>query len=67
MASNVLRITFEIDPIVNLTCLASDCDHNITTQQCCNLKNIWLKANRECGLYEPAKARSVAAQYEGNG
>ena len=62
MATNAMRITFEIDPIVNLTCLASDCDHNI--QQHCNLKNIWLTANRACGLYEPAKARSVAAQFE---
>lgn len=53
MASNEIRITLEIDPIVYLTCAAKECQYNIIHEACCNLKHTWLDENRQCGEYKP--------------
>ena len=51
-------ITFEIEPLVKLSCDALDCAHNLAHNNfgvgpLCNLKYIALNPQHQCSEYEP--------------
>ena len=53
-----ISVTFEIEPIVKLSCAASDCAHNLAHNNFgvgafCNLKYIDLNGQHQCSQYEP--------------
>lgn len=58
MASPNLRITFEIEPVVKLVCVANTCRFNMIDPGYgahCNLKNVYITPYGACGTYEKRK------------
>ncbi len=47
--NDTFNIKFEIEPIVKLHCINSDCRFNIKT--CCNLKHLTIVSDGKCKDY----------------
>lgn len=51
MATNQVFITFDIEPIVKLTCAVRHCQFNNAKEATCNLKALWIDIDGHCGEY----------------
>ena len=54
-----IQVKIEIDPIVRVVCLATDCKNNLirTSGLLCNLKNIWVDEIGNCKQFERWKPK----------
>jgi len=65
MAGADLSIKFEIEPVVKLYCMATDCKHNLCKHPssgwiACNLKVVEIGADGKCASYEPREEAAEA-------
>ena len=58
MASGDFKITFEVEPIVKLTCLNTSCKYNLGERHgyiCCDLKYVEINEAGKCSMMEVRK------------